>query len=159
MAEALGILATVVGLITAAIDVSKTLSDLYNTFKDTPDLIKELERDVIALSSVLKKIHSKAEEASPTSAICQGLGEESFKVTVLSCENDLRRLRAILSKLTPKKSKIYTVRLRSTVKWLYLESSIESVKKALEAHKSALNLVLSLDIEYEHQNVAGTSEY
>ena len=144
----IGLLVSVAGLAQLAFEISKGVFNLIRTFKDSPQALSDLGQDVLTLGEVLERIRRKGETASRSTDFYQGLGQGTFVRVIKGCKIDLGRLEIIIVKLNSKDDpNSVWIRIRTTLKWKLLERHIESVKNALEAHKSLLTILLSLSIE------------
>ena len=146
MAE-IGLIASIVGLAATAFEISRSIYDLIKTFEDSPQAIKDLAQNVQTLGQVFEQISEKDKRAVSGTQFKRALKQDTFAAAVESCKRDFVRLKLIVEELKPKGYKEFWLKLRNTIKWIYLEKSIESIKKALEAHKSLFNILLSLNIE------------
>lgn len=137
MADPLSIAASVAGLISLSVEVTKIANEYASSVKSAPEEIKELAIQTEALSQVLVKLRDDAAEDvfQPNSYLCSVLEY---------CESQLKGLSEKLGQWTTPENRLDAVRGR-LIRWpLERKECIETTKRLYEcAQMFHLYLTLS----------------
>jgi hypothetical protein len=139
--DPLSVMASVVGLLTAAGNVSSILSAVKSSMKDTPQLVhyvlSEVKEVEISLSAIHRFLLGIASAPRRRTALIQ-VGE--LIATLTEAVLTFSELEALVAPLAMQ-SKISTVQ---RLQWAWKEDVVSSIMQRLQRHKSSLSLMLNI---------------
>ncbi|KAM0424359.1 hypothetical protein ACHAPT_010506 [Fusarium lateritium] len=138
MAEALGIVGSVIGIIQITATVALRLNSLIQGIRDAPDDIRHIQEDVANLAAVLdttlelSEQYEQVEAPSLTKALKGQLG---------SCEKSMQDIRTFLNPLVEKASG--GSKFIRMVEWNLKKSELRELRGRLSEGKAGLNLTIT----------------
>jgi hypothetical protein len=139
--DPLSVMASVVGLLTAAAKVSSILSAIKLSVKDAPQLVNHVLSEVkeveISLSAIHKFLQGVASAPRQRIALIQ---LDQLIATLTEAVLTFSELEALVTPLAMQ-SKVPTM---ERVKWALKEETVSSVMQRLQRHKSSLSLMLNI---------------
>ncbi|KAI5778345.1 hypothetical protein EDC01DRAFT_370565 [Geopyxis carbonaria] len=141
MAEAIGVAASISGLVTVTFKICNVLSAM----SDAPSLAREVHAEVTACNIVFKTFDSFLQEAIGRSDK-MFLNVEDFVILLTGCVSTFAELEQTLDELRSGKAKEgeQEISLLDRLKWVAKEDHILKLLMALQNHKSSLNLFLTV---------------
>ncbi|KAF3935193.1 hypothetical protein ABW20_dc0110251 [Dactylellina cionopaga] len=139
MAEAIGLVASIIAVLTIGTQITVTSAKFYNFVKDRKEKIIQLTNAVGNIGSILKDIQNLIEEnrLDTTFESLAMLGKEDGPL-----EGCLRLLEKLTEKLEG------AARKRAFVKWPLTEKELEALLQCLEEYKTTFITALSLTSMY-----------
>jgi hypothetical protein len=138
MADGLSVVASVVGIATAAVQSIQFLSITIDNIKDAPDTIRNIKLDLQAVEPVLRSLDTASQ--SDGSQIV--LGAE-VKSAVVNCNKACTDFQALLSRWMKHSSEEKTFWMEGWRVGLFGQERIKTFKGQLSDCKSTLNMALS----------------
>jgi hypothetical protein len=139
--DPLSVMASVVGLLTAAANVSSMLSAIKSSVKDAPQLLNyvlsEVKEVEISLSAIHKFLQGVASAPRQRIALIQ---LDQLIATLTEAVLTFSELEALVTPLAMQ-SKVPTM---ERVKWALKEETVSSIMQRLQRHKSSLSLMLNI---------------
>jgi Fungal N-terminal domain of STAND proteins len=139
--DPLSVMASVVGLLTAAGTVSSILSTFASSMKDVPRLIDHVLSEVkeveIFLSAIQKFLLGIASAPRRRIALIQ---LDQLIVTLTEAVLTFSELEALVTPLAAKSKTSSMERL----KWAWKEDAVSNIMQRLQRHKSSLSLMLNI---------------
>ncbi|RSL59469.1 hypothetical protein CEP53_005787 [Fusarium sp. AF-6] len=138
MAEALGIVGSVIGIIQITATVALRLNSLIQGIRDAPDDIRHLQKDVTNLAAVLDTTHELSgqyqhvEAPSLTRALKGQLG---------TCEKSMQDIRTFLNPLVEKASG--GKKFIKMIEWNLKKGELRDLRSRLSEGKAGLNLTIT----------------
>lgn len=140
MADPLSIAAGVIGILTAAAQVSHLLIDFTKNSKDTPQTARTVLTEVNEISGTLSYLQSFLLGNETLDRSRTQLLQVDQVVTVVSgCVLTFSELEKLLDTL-----KTDDMGIRDCVRWVKKEKTIGSLVQRLQNHKASLSLVLHI---------------
>ena len=144
MADPLSIAAGIVGVVTAAAQISSLLINFTKNCQDAPRQARSVLTEVSETSSVLSSLQSfllgkEAVSRSRTSLI----PVNQVVVIVTGCVSTFSELQELLDGL-----KSDSVGILDRLRWVRMESAISSIIQRLQTHKASLSLILTILNKY-----------
>ena len=147
MADPLSIIASVVGVATAALQTSKGLHDMLEILRHSSDELRVISKDAHAFYSVVFSLQQELQSDDTRSIISGDVGltrmVENLKLPLSSCSAILGRIMVkIRGRIKPDKGGL---RVSSfDVKWWFsIKSELQGLTMQLMAAKSTLDVGLS----------------
>ena len=149
MAEAVGLAASIAGLVAVALKVSGLCHEYFSEVMDAQEDIKRLVSEISALASLLEPLSAPAE----ASKISQASDSNSISQLVQQCTEMLARLQGKLQHLsnTGRRPNSKTQRFRnligsskSSLKWPFKKEGTQERIQAIERLKTAVTLKLQM---------------
>ena len=137
--DALSVSASLVGLITAAVQVTKLLNNLVHETRDAPDSARSVLREVSSISICLHQLHGflSGTKDAPRSRTSMILVDQAL-VVLSDCVLTFSDLEQSLESVKAENGMGVLDRL----KWMSKESIISRSLSRLQASKASLNLML-----------------
>jgi hypothetical protein len=139
--DPLSVMASVVGLITAAGTISSTLSTVRSSLSDAPRLLDQVLSEVkeveISLSAVHKFLLEISSAARRRIALIQ---LDHLIATLIEAVLTFSELEALVKPLAARSDMSIVERF----KWAWKEDSISNIMQRLQRHKSSLSLMLNI---------------
>ncbi|RSL96778.1 hypothetical protein CEP52_011275 [Fusarium oligoseptatum] len=132
MAEALGIVGSVIGIIQITATVALRLNSLIQGIRDAPDDIRHLQEDVANLAAVLDTTHELSEQYQNVEAPSL---TRALKGQLGTCEKSMQDIRTFLNPLVQKKGELRDLRSRLSEGKAGLNLTITSLHGYLEGKK------------------------
>ncbi|ATZ48860.1 hypothetical protein BCIN_04g00790 [Botrytis cinerea B05.10] len=146
MAEALGLVSSVIAVIDLSVKVASRCSEYYTNVKNARDDIGRLQSEAQELKAILEKIHS----------ICDGSNgvriqdPQGLRKGVEECQKQLAQLDV---KLEPReRNKLMSRFGRRALKWPFKGKEVDSLIKKLEKCKANISFSLQVDQEIQILN-------
>ncbi|KAL9044538.1 MAG: hypothetical protein Q9214_002329 [Letrouitia sp. 1 TL-2023] len=147
MADALSVIAAVIGIATVAVKSSKALSKLIDNVKGAPEEIKTINQDLQAFCSVVSSFKTVLKEKDIQNAVNEDTALVEMIASLLhplrNCEEALQNL---MSKMRSWLGSNNSSVIRATaldLKWgLSVKGEVKVLRSRLEATKSTLNTAL-----------------
>ena len=100
MAEAIGVVAGVIALADAALEVGKELSTFIQNFRNAPREVVALANELDELTALLQQIRDTRDQLSSCESITlNAAGLSSLRATIQMCETELIILRSLVQPL------------------------------------------------------------
>jgi hypothetical protein len=138
--DPLSVLASTLGIASAAVHSVNTLIHDINAIKDAPELIADLRDELTAVKAVLMAINN-AHGASQLENLSPG-SKEALQVAVTNCEKACDKFRQKLDR--------WTRHSDDKIHWwdrvrvgLFAEGTIEALSDQLDRYKSTMNTAVS----------------
>lgn len=146
MAEAIGIFASVAGLVALSIHVSKQIYIVATDLKDAPKSIKALNAEIGGLASVLAHIKAVMQEDFGSRYPFDDGSARYLRPVLDSCEETFHKIQ---KKLEPYKNGNGNSKesLRKSLRFLFEEKEIEKFKQSLATHKQTLTVTSILLVQ------------
>ncbi|UPK99928.1 hypothetical protein LCI18_010863 [Fusarium solani-melongenae] len=138
MAEALGIVGSVIGIIQITATVALRLNSLIQGIRDAPDDICHLQDDVANLAAVLDTIHELSEQYQHVEAPSL---TRALKGQLATCEKSMQDIRTFLNPLVQKASG--GKKFVRMVEWNLKKSELRDLRGRLGEGKAGLNLTIT----------------
>lgn len=135
MAELIGVAASVIGIVTAALQFSKLSHEAVSSFQSGRRDIRDIQDDLSGLITVLEAIYAQ-QSANLNSDKLQPLKEP-----LTCCKNITQEIHNALEKCT-KHSKDHRESVRTWLKFQYHGKSFEDAKQRLASYKATLSIAL-----------------
>jgi hypothetical protein len=139
--DPLSVMASVVGLLTAASNVSSILSAIKSSMKDTPQLVNHVLSEVkeveISLSAVHKFLQGITSAPRRRIALIQ---LDQLIATLTEAVLTFSELEALVTPLATKSK----VSIMERLKLAWKEDVVSSIMQRLQRHKSSLSLMLNI---------------
>ncbi|KAF3938281.1 hypothetical protein ABW19_dt0206890 [Dactylella cylindrospora] len=143
MAEAVGLAASIIAIVTIATQVTATSSKFYNSVRDRKERILELTNAVNNIGSILKDIQNLIEKNRLDTALVESL------VRLSKEDGPLEGCQKLLEKVIEKLEG--AARKRAFLKWPLTEKELETSVQGLEGYKTSFITALSLTSMYVPQ--------
>jgi hypothetical protein len=140
---------SIIGLISATVHLTETISSQIPHFKDAPKEAEDLRKEVIAVGLVLEKLKSLLQQNAVT-------GNTSFTFTsalfssVEGCQNKLKDICDSLE-LFPSERKI--IRIWGRLKWVADRNNVLEAVASLHRYTQIFHFALSIDGMYVASNI------
>lgn len=138
MAEALGIVGSVIGIIQITATVALRLNSLVQGIRDAPDGILHLQDDVANLAAVLDTTHELSEQYQHVEAPSL---TRALKGQLGTCEKSMQDIRTFLNPLVQKASG--GNKFIRMVEWNLKKSELRDLRGRLSEGKAGLNLTIT----------------
>ncbi|KAJ4221125.1 hypothetical protein NW759_007194 [Fusarium solani] len=138
MAEALGIVGSVIGIIQITATVALRLNSLVQGIRDAPDDILHLQDDVANLAAVLDTTHELSEQYQHVEAPSL---TRALKGQLGTCEKSMQDIRTFLNPLVQKASG--GNKFIRMVEWNLKKSELRDLRGRLSEGKAGLNLTIT----------------
>ncbi|KAI8711648.1 Helo-like-N domain-containing protein [Fusarium sp. LHS14.1] len=138
MAEALGIVGSVIGIIQITATVALRLNSLVQGIRDAPDDILHLQDDVANLAAVLDTTHELSEQYQHVEAPSL---TRALKGQLGSCEKSMQDIRTFLNPLVQKASG--GKKFIKMIEWNLKKSELRDLRGRLSEGKAGLNLTIT----------------
>ncbi|KAJ4328655.1 hypothetical protein N0V84_000845 [Fusarium piperis] len=138
MAEALGIVGSVIGIIQITATVALRLNSLIQSIRDAPDDIHHLQDDVANLAAVLDTTHELSEQYQHVEAPSL---TRALKGQLGTCEKSVQDIQSFLNPLVQKASE--GKRFIRMVEWNLKKSELRDLRERLSEGKAGLNLTIT----------------
>ncbi|KAJ5627354.1 hypothetical protein N7528_004781 [Penicillium herquei] len=144
MAEAAGLTASIIGIVTLAFQSSKTLYELIDGILNAPKHLKDLNEEVSTVSQVLSSLKS-AVEGTSDDELSDGVKNNlrDAQPAIQGCERVCNELFQKISQITSHSSSTHT-RLDDRIRLKFQDKAILAFKYRIESYKSTLSIVLGL---------------
>ncbi|KAM3066489.1 hypothetical protein ACMFMG_011987 [Clarireedia jacksonii] len=147
MAEALGIVASVIAVIDLSVKVASRCSEYYTNIKNARDDIERLQREAQGLKAILERVHSLCN--GPNGIRLQD--SQGLRKRVEDCQKQLAQLEAKLEPRTTKKlMSRYGIR---ALKWPFKSNEVDSIIEKLGNCKDNISFSLQVDQEVQILNI------
>ncbi|KAJ5720743.1 uncharacterized protein N7483_008677 [Penicillium malachiteum] len=153
MAEAVGLTASIIGIVTLAYQSSKTLYELIDGVLNAPKYLKDLNEDVTANSHILASLKS-AIEGTSDDELSDGVKNslKDAQPAIKGCEKVCNELFQKISQITSHSSSTHT-RLDDRLRLKFQDKAILAFKYRIESYKSTLSIVLGMvTLKYSDYN-------
>ncbi|KAJ8067013.1 hypothetical protein OCU04_004393 [Sclerotinia nivalis] len=147
MAEALGIVSSVIAVIDLSVKVASRCSEYYTNVKNARDDIGRLQSEAQGLKAILERVRS----------LCDGTNgvrlqdPQGLRKGVENCQKQLTQLEA---KLEPRRiNKLMSRHGIRALKWPFKSKEVDSLIKKLENCKANISLSLQVDQEIQILNI------
>ncbi|KAM6511466.1 hypothetical protein FALCPG4_016469 [Fusarium falciforme] len=138
MAEALGIVGSVIGIIQITATVALRLNSLIQGIRDAPDDIRRLQDDVANLAAVLDTTHELSEQYQHVGAPSL---TRALKGQLEACEKSMQDIRTFLNPLVQKATG--GKKFIRMVEWNLKKSELRDLRERLSEGKAGLNLTIT----------------
>jgi len=138
MAE-LGVLASLVGVVGAVIQLSVALYDFASTLGSAGREIEDMGCDITLLCAVLKRVQSTLDNPKSTRLSITAI--QTTQDIVSRCQRILDDIKAILSKL--RKDGQSCIDILARVKWTLKRPKVLMLRRSLQSCTTTLHLMLS----------------
>ncbi len=129
--DPLSLLASIAGVVTAGIQVSKAIYDLVSTTRGTPKEVSDVARGVSDLSIVLRELRRALKE-----------GRELYRHKLLRrISSAIRRIGQIHAQI---REMIVGVEGFASLKWLFRRAKTMHLLYQVESHKNGINMILHI---------------
>ena len=129
--DPLSLLASIAGVATAGIQISKTIYDLVSTLRGTPKEVSDIARGVSDLSMVLRELRRALKE-----------GRELYRRKLLHrVSSAIRRIGQIHAQI---REMIVGVEGFASLKWLFRRAKTTHLLYQIESHKTGINMILHI---------------
>ncbi|KAJ6008190.1 hypothetical protein N7540_012166 [Penicillium herquei] len=144
MAEAAGLTASIIGIVTLAYQSSKTLYELIDGILNASKHLQDLNEEVTAITQVLASLKS-AVEGTSDDELSDGVKSSlrDAQPAIQGCENVCKELFQKISEITSHSSSTHT-RLDDRLRLKFQDKAIMAFKYRIESYKSTLSIVLGL---------------
>jgi len=144
MADPLSVAAGIIGVATAAVQVSRVLTDLVRRSKDAPNQVTIVLSEVCDIYTNTTQLQLLVFdiEASSRSQTCL-IQADSVTAILTGCVATFSELEQLINQLKAQ-DPIHEFGLVDRVKWATKQSSIAAIMSRLQAHKSSLSLILDI---------------
>ncbi|RSL91844.1 hypothetical protein CEP51_000114 [Fusarium floridanum] len=138
MAEALGIVGSVIGIIQITATVALRLNSLIQGIRDAPDDICHLQEDVANLAAVLDTTHELSEQYQNVEAPSL---TRALKGQLGTCEKSMQDIRTFLNPLVQKASG--GKKFIKMIEWNLKKGELRDLRSRLSEGKAGLNLTIT----------------
>ncbi|KAL6355599.1 hypothetical protein LRP88_11201 [Fusarium phalaenopsidis] len=138
MAEALGVVGSVIGIIQITATVALRLNSLVQGIRDAPDDIRHLQDDVANLAAVLDTTHELSEQYQHVEAPSL---TRALKGQLGTCEKSMQDIRTFLNPLVQKA--LGGNKFIRMVEWNLKKSELRDLRGRLSEGKAGLNLTIT----------------
>ncbi|KAI8649883.1 Helo-like-N domain-containing protein [Fusarium sp. Ph1] len=138
MAEALGVVGSVIGIIQITATVALRLNSLVQGIRDAPDDIRHLQDDVANLAAVLDTTHELSEQYQHVEAPSL---TRALKGQLGTCEKSMQDIRTFLDPLVQKA--LGGNKFIRMVEWNLKKSELRDLRGRLREGKAGLNLTIT----------------
>ncbi|RSM11288.1 hypothetical protein CDV31_006840 [Fusarium ambrosium] len=138
MAEALGIVGSVIGIIQITATVALRLNSLIQGIRDAPDDIRHLQEDVANLAAVLDTTHELSEQYQHVEAPSL---TRALKGQLGTCEKSMQDIRTFLNPLVQKASGGKKIIIM--IEWNLKKGELRDLRSRLSEGKAGLNLTIT----------------
>ncbi|KPI39131.1 uncharacterized protein AB675_4698 [Cyphellophora attinorum] len=139
MSDPLSVSASVIGLLTAGVAITKTLNDVVQQYKDVPKFSKSVQQEVTNITAALELLHPYLDQKARASSDRKALIQVEHVVTTLTgCVITYSDLQALLDTLHQDPKRAF-----DKLKWVRREKQISALVSDLQYHKSSLTLILT----------------
>lgn len=140
MSDPLSIAAGVIGLLTAAAQISTLLIRFTNASRNAPAQARHVLTEVGDISGILSHLQSFLFGTQSINRSRTSLLRVDHTVTILSgCVMTFSELEKILDELETK-----DIRVFDSMKWARKETEVEAILQRLQNHKASLSLMLNI---------------
>ena len=152
--DPLSVIASITGILGAAVKISNAASALISGWKDAPNSLRSIVSEMAALSTCLSQLRPflSGREVAPKSRMA-AISVEQIVIIASSCVLAVSELQKTLDSLEPEKPLSKMVKLR----WSSYEKKINMLRSRVQASASSLNLVLTVltcsTVEESHLSV------
>ncbi|KAI4255859.1 MAG: hypothetical protein L6R42_006533 [Xanthoria sp. 1 TBL-2021] len=145
MAEALSLAAGVIGVLTAAGQISSLLLQFTKSSKDAPQIACAVLSEVDDIRGVLLHLQSflLSDESSDQSRT-QLLQVDQVVAIMTGCVNTFSELEQLLDRLTVTGWEAKGMNILDRAKWARKEKAISNLMQRLQNHKASLSLILNV---------------
>lgn len=141
MADPLSVAASVVGLLTAAVQVSTFLYNVIRKSRDAPKSATKLRNSVEDIRNVLEQLQRYLDGGRPAQRSRTALiMVEQVTATLASCVTTFDDLKTFAATLQSESKMGLLVRAR----WVFKEEALHDFQTRLEAQKSSMTLMLTI---------------
>ncbi|KAI9650824.1 hypothetical protein NHQ30_000858 [Ciborinia camelliae] len=135
MAEALGVAASIAGLLSLADTVVRLGLKYIRDFKDAEKSVQSLVDEVNILAGILHSLSNVVQELEAVDSTSHG----SYKIQhINSCQKTLEKIIKELENAIPEMKSI-----SQKLKWPFKKGTIEELRKEVQGHKSTMNMAMS----------------
>ena len=129
--DPLSLLASIAGVVTAGIQVSKSIYDLVSTTRSTPKEVSDVARGVSDLSIILRELRRALDE-----------GRALYRRKLLRrFSSAIRRIGRIHEQI---REMIVGVEGFASLKWLFRRAKTTHLLYQIESHKTGINMILHI---------------
>lgn len=140
MADPLSIVASVIGVVTAAVRVTQTLHNFIGGIRDAPQNLRDTSDHLKALTDILEKFDVELNKYNETPENLSTLLSQA-KPTIEACKIACEEFLAWLRKAT-RHSDASHISWRDRIGLLYEDKTINAFKSRLQSYESTINLAL-----------------
>lgn len=134
-AEALGVVASVLAIATAALQLSQSTYEIISSFRSQRKDVEEIQSDLSALNIVLELTREQAKGTSNDDRL------KSLRGPLLCCQTILQEIHDMLKQST-KHSKDNRESVRTWLNLRHREKSFTDAKQRLSSYKSTLIIAI-----------------
>ncbi|KAF7908239.1 uncharacterized protein EAF01_003994 [Botrytis porri] len=147
MAEALGIVSSVIAVIDLSVKVASRCSEYYTNVKNAQDDIKRLQSEAQELKAILEKVHSTCDGSNGVrlqdpQSLCKGVEDCQKQLVQLEGKLEPRGANKLMNR--------YGIR---ALKWPFKSKEVDSLIKKLENCKANISFSLQVDQEVQILNI------
>ncbi|KAJ0375418.1 hypothetical protein COL26b_006297 [Colletotrichum chrysophilum] len=140
MADPLSIVASVIGVVTAAVQVTQALHDFIGGIRDAPQNLYDTSDHLKALTDILDKFEVELRKHNETPGSLSTLLSQA-KPTIEACQTACNEFHAWLKRAT-RHSDASHISWRDRIGLQYEDKTINAFKSRLQSYESTINLAL-----------------
>lgn len=143
MAEALGAIASIVGIVAAGAKLSIALFDLAGSLKSAGSEVRAIGTEITLFCSVLQQLERTLAKAKDRR--CSISAIETTQKILEQCRFIFDEINGIVGRLQKQKSSLgdISVDFKARMKWLFKRSKVQQYRAMLESCKITLHLMLT----------------
>lgn len=140
MAEAVGLAASIIGIVQLTWDSCKTLNDTIKRYQNAPAKLRNLLNDLDTLQQLLQSLKSHLE---PSVSAGQPNALEALKPAIQGCQQLCDEFTGLISELTSH-SRVNYIGKRDRIRFHFNDTEIMLLKERLLQHKLSFDIALNV---------------
>ena len=144
MAEAVGLAASIITLVSLAYKSCKNLSDSITRMEDAPKHVFAIANDLEDLYSLLGTLQAVLEEGDSLAATLEPAMSGNLSQVLSHCLNIFKATNIIVAEYDNRNHSIIGMHAWKRLKWSFMEKEIQDARRELAQCKLTLNMAVSV---------------